>query len=199
MSRGSSGLPVSAQARMAEIKRSGTWALSTAEFTAIRSVGFVPAGQAFGAAVFSIKNAGSYGCPTYRFKEEGLLARETASSRYRQPVVRTVVSGSKGRTHSGRWCVFVCRAAYRDRPDGCRGRGARRAWRGGGPAYRRAVPGRRAGVQRIRDRDLRSRRAASPAAVHLRAFRSGVHQADAGRVGAGRFSAGHLGRGAALR
>ena len=61
-------LPRTAQARMAEIKASGTWgsALSTAEFAAIRSVGFEPAGQAFGAAVFSLKNAGTYGCPTYK-------------------------------------------------------------------------------------------------------------------------------------
>ncbi len=99
MSPGSPGLPDSAHARMAQIRGSGTWgsALSTAEFAAIRSVGFVPVGQVFGAIVFSIKNAGSYGCPTYRFKEEGPLARAAAGSRYRpQPVVRTVVSGSKG-------------------------------------------------------------------------------------------------------
>src|SRR5579863_5859003 len=85
MSLGPNDLPRTARARMAEIKRSGTWgsALSTAEFAAIRSVGFVPVGLAFGAAVFSIKNAGSYGCPTYRVKTEGLAS-------YRQPVVRTV-------------------------------------------------------------------------------------------------------------
>jgi hypothetical protein len=68
MSLNSQGLPRTAQVRLAEIKASGTWrsALSTAEFAAIRSVGFEPAGQAFGAAVFSLKNAGTYGCPTYR-------------------------------------------------------------------------------------------------------------------------------------
>jgi hypothetical protein len=49
----------------------------------------VPVGQAFGAVVFSINNAGSYGCPTYRVKTE-------RQASYRQPVVRTVVSGSKG-------------------------------------------------------------------------------------------------------
>jgi uncharacterized protein YbjQ (UPF0145 family) len=91
MSQGSPDLPDTARARMAGIKKSGTWgsALSTAEFTAIRSVGFVPVGQVFGAVVVSIKNAGSYGCPTYRVKTE-------RSASYRQPVVRTVVSGSKG-------------------------------------------------------------------------------------------------------
>lgn len=99
MSPGSLDLPESAQSRMAEIKASGTWgsALSTAEFTAIRSVGFVPVGQAFGAVVFSIRNAGSYGCPTYRERTERSEARSTASSWYRQPVVRTIVSGSKGK------------------------------------------------------------------------------------------------------
>jgi uncharacterized protein YbjQ (UPF0145 family) len=99
MAQGSRGLPETAQARMAEIKASGTWgsALSTAEFTAIRNDGFVPVGQAFGAVVFSIKNAGSYGCPTYRERPGRESSRPTASSSYRQPVVRTVVSGSKGK------------------------------------------------------------------------------------------------------
>src|SRR5579859_4849483 len=91
-------LPETAQARMAEIKASGTWgsALSTAEFTAIRSVGFAPAGQVLGAAVFSIKNVGSYGCPSYRVKTEQPSARTASSSWYRQPAVHTAVSGSKG-------------------------------------------------------------------------------------------------------
>jgi uncharacterized protein YbjQ (UPF0145 family) len=96
MSHASPDLPDTARARLAEIKASGTWgsALSTAEFTAIRSVGFMPVGQAFGAVVFSIKNVGSYGCPTYRVKVE----RGSASSsryQYRQPTARTVVSGAK--------------------------------------------------------------------------------------------------------
>lgn len=52
---------------MAEIKASGTWgsSLSTAEFAAIRSVGFEPAGQVLGAAVFNIGYRGGYGCPSY--------------------------------------------------------------------------------------------------------------------------------------
>jgi uncharacterized protein YbjQ (UPF0145 family) len=50
---------------MAEIRRSGTWgsALSTAEFAAIRSVGFEPAGQVLGAAVYNIGFTGGYNCP----------------------------------------------------------------------------------------------------------------------------------------
>ena len=94
MSQGSSGLPESAQARLAEIKASGTWAsaLRTAEFTAIRSVGFVPVGQAYGATVVSIKNAGSYGCPTYRPGTE----RRSDGPGSRMPVAHTAVTGSRG-------------------------------------------------------------------------------------------------------
>ncbi len=60
-----SGLPSAARARMAEIRGSGTWgsALSTEEFAAIRSVGFEPAGQVLGAAVYNIGYTGGYGCP----------------------------------------------------------------------------------------------------------------------------------------
>jgi uncharacterized protein YbjQ (UPF0145 family) len=94
MSQGSSGLPESAQARLAEIKASGTWAsaLTTAEFSAIRTVGFVPVGQAYGATVVSIKNAGSYGCPTYRPGTE----RKQEGPGSRKPVAHTAVSGSRG-------------------------------------------------------------------------------------------------------
>ncbi len=61
------GLPAAAQARMAEIKASGTWgsALTVGEFTAIKAVGFEPAGQVFGAAVFNIGYPGGSSCPTY--------------------------------------------------------------------------------------------------------------------------------------
>ncbi|HEV2452063.1 MAG TPA: heavy metal-binding domain-containing protein [Streptosporangiaceae bacterium] len=50
---------------MAEIRSSGTWgsALSTDEFAAIRGVGFEPAGQVLGAAVYNIGYTGGYGCP----------------------------------------------------------------------------------------------------------------------------------------
>jgi uncharacterized protein YbjQ (UPF0145 family) len=58
-------LPAVAEARMAEIRRSGTWgsALTADEFAAIRSVGFEPVGQVLGAAVYSIGFTGGYNCP----------------------------------------------------------------------------------------------------------------------------------------
>jgi uncharacterized protein YbjQ (UPF0145 family) len=107
MSLSSQGLPRTAQVRLAEIKASGTWgsALSTAEFAAIRSVGFEPAGQAFGAAVFSLKNAGTYGCPTYRKGTE----RDSAWYQNRRPAVHTSGSGSKSSANSFRPLV---RAMY---------------------------------------------------------------------------------------
>jgi uncharacterized protein YbjQ (UPF0145 family) len=57
---------------MAGIQASGTWgsSLTSGEFAAIRSVGFEPVGQVFGAAVFGIAHGDGYGCP-----------RVTASSR----------------------------------------------------------------------------------------------------------------------
>jgi uncharacterized protein YbjQ (UPF0145 family) len=50
---------------MAEIRSSGTWgsALSAAEFAAIKSTGFEPAGQVLGAAVYNIGFTGGYSCP----------------------------------------------------------------------------------------------------------------------------------------
>jgi uncharacterized protein YbjQ (UPF0145 family) len=58
-------LPAVAEARMAEIRRSGTWgsALTSDEFAAIRSVGFEPAGQVLGACVYNIGYTGGYACP----------------------------------------------------------------------------------------------------------------------------------------
>jgi uncharacterized protein YbjQ (UPF0145 family) len=58
-------LPAAAEARMAEIRRSGTWgsALTSDEFAAIRSVGFEPVGQVLGAAVYNIGYTGGYNCP----------------------------------------------------------------------------------------------------------------------------------------
>jgi len=60
-----SGLPPTAEERMAEIRGSGTWssALSTAEFAAIRSSGFEPVGQVLGAAVYNVGYSGGYYCP----------------------------------------------------------------------------------------------------------------------------------------
>jgi uncharacterized protein YbjQ (UPF0145 family) len=58
-------LPAAAEARMAEIRASGTWgsALTSDEFAVIRSVGFEPVGQVLGAAVYNIGYAGGYNCP----------------------------------------------------------------------------------------------------------------------------------------
>ena len=63
--RSDSGLPSVAEARMAEIRRSGTWgsSLSTSEFAAIRSTGFEPAGQVLGAAVYNVGYTGGFSCP----------------------------------------------------------------------------------------------------------------------------------------
>ncbi|HTQ92025.1 MAG TPA: heavy metal-binding domain-containing protein [Streptosporangiaceae bacterium] len=59
-------LPAVAEARMAEIRASGTWgsALTSDEFAAIRSVGFAPAGQVLGACVYNIGYTGGYACPS---------------------------------------------------------------------------------------------------------------------------------------
>jgi len=61
----SNELPAAAEARMAEIRASGTWgsALTSDEFAAIRSVGFEPAGQVLGACVYNIGYTGGYACP----------------------------------------------------------------------------------------------------------------------------------------
>jgi uncharacterized protein YbjQ (UPF0145 family) len=50
---------------MAALRSSGTWgsALTADEFAAIRSVGFEPVGQVFGAAVYAAGAASGYGCP----------------------------------------------------------------------------------------------------------------------------------------
>jgi uncharacterized protein YbjQ (UPF0145 family) len=50
---------------MATLRASGTWgsALTADEFAAIRSTGFEPVGQVFGAAVYGAGSATGYGCP----------------------------------------------------------------------------------------------------------------------------------------
>jgi uncharacterized protein YbjQ (UPF0145 family) len=50
---------------MAALRSSGTWgsALTADEFAAIRSVGFEPVGQVFGAAVYDAGAGRGYGCP----------------------------------------------------------------------------------------------------------------------------------------
>jgi uncharacterized protein YbjQ (UPF0145 family) len=61
----SNELPPVAEARIEEIRRSGTWgsAVTSDEFAAIRSVGFETVGQVLGAAVYNIGYTGGYGCP----------------------------------------------------------------------------------------------------------------------------------------
>jgi uncharacterized protein YbjQ (UPF0145 family) len=58
-------LPAVAQARMAEIRSGGTWgsSLTSGEFAAIRSAGFEPVGQVFGAAVYAAGAASGSSCP----------------------------------------------------------------------------------------------------------------------------------------
>ncbi len=83
----SNDLPPVAEARLAEIRRSGTWgsSLSPDEFASVRSVGFEPVGQVFGAAVYNIGYAGGYGCPgawgSYSPLGYGPAARTQVSSR----------------------------------------------------------------------------------------------------------------------
>jgi uncharacterized protein YbjQ (UPF0145 family) len=81
-------LPAAAEARMAAIQSSGTWgsALTTDEFAAIRSVGFEPVGQVFGAAVYSMGSPGGYirgyQCPgAWRSSGDETPARSAAWSR----------------------------------------------------------------------------------------------------------------------
>jgi len=58
-------LPAEAEARTAEIRSSGVWgsSLTSGEFAAIRSAGFEPVGQVFGAAVFAAGSASGSSCP----------------------------------------------------------------------------------------------------------------------------------------
>jgi uncharacterized protein YbjQ (UPF0145 family) len=58
-------LPAVAQARIAGIRSSGTWgsSLTSGEFAALRSTGFEPVGQVFGAAVYAAGAASGSSCP----------------------------------------------------------------------------------------------------------------------------------------
>jgi uncharacterized protein YbjQ (UPF0145 family) len=62
---GHEDLPEAAEARLAGMRRTGTWssALTADEFAAIRSTGFEPVGQVLGAAVYNIGYTGGYACP----------------------------------------------------------------------------------------------------------------------------------------
>ncbi len=73
-------LPAAAEARLARIRSSGTWgsALTTDEFAAIRSVGFQPVGQVFGAAAYAVGYTG-YSCPgTWRPEEPAQSATQVS-------------------------------------------------------------------------------------------------------------------------
>src|SRR5215469_13308269 len=61
---------------MTESPSRGTWgsALTADEFAAIRSAGFEPAGQVFGAAVYSSGSASMYRCPGTQTPASGSLA-----------------------------------------------------------------------------------------------------------------------------
>jgi uncharacterized protein YbjQ (UPF0145 family) len=90
------GLPPIAQARMAEIKASGTWssALTTDEFAAIKSAGFDPVGQVLGAAVYNIGYRGGYGCPSYA--TFGTYNRMSSGWMGYQPSITAVSSSGSG-------------------------------------------------------------------------------------------------------
>jgi len=58
-------LPAIPEAWVQEIRSSGTWgsALTADEFAAVRSAGFEPVGQVFGASVYNAGSASGYSCP----------------------------------------------------------------------------------------------------------------------------------------
>jgi len=71
-------LPAIPETRVQEIRSSGTWgsALTADEFAAVRSAGFEPVGQVFGASVYSAGSASGYSCPgTWRSHGDGMPSR----------------------------------------------------------------------------------------------------------------------------
>src|SRR5215467_2101909 len=75
-------LPPAARERLAEQRAARTWGstLTVSEFTAVSKVGFEPAGQVLGAAVYNVGDAGDEECPY------GLAVyRREGSPAYRQP------------------------------------------------------------------------------------------------------------------
>jgi uncharacterized protein YbjQ (UPF0145 family) len=89
----SAELPAVAEARMAALRSGGTWgsALTAGEFAAIRTAGFEPVGQVFGAAVYGAGSAAGYGCP-------GVPGSSGGGS---PPQSATQVSGQGGAGSSG--------------------------------------------------------------------------------------------------
>ncbi len=76
------GLPAAARARLAEMRETRTWGSSLAvnEFAAISRVGFRPAGQVLGAAVYNVGDAGDEECPYGRavYRGEGTTTGQAA-------------------------------------------------------------------------------------------------------------------------
>ena len=73
-------LPAIPEARVQEIRSSGTWgsALTADEFAAVRSAGFEPVGQVFGASVYNAGSASGYSCPgSWGSRADGLPPRAT--------------------------------------------------------------------------------------------------------------------------
>lgn len=73
-------LPAIPEARVQEIRSSGTWgsALTADEFAAVRSAGFEPVGQVFGASVYNAGSASGYSCPgIWGSRGDGLPPRAT--------------------------------------------------------------------------------------------------------------------------
>ena len=73
-------LPAIPEARVQEIRSSGTWgsALTADEFAAVRSAGFEPVGQVFGASVYHAGSASGYSCPgIWASRGDGLPPRAT--------------------------------------------------------------------------------------------------------------------------
>ena len=62
---GGQGLPPAASARLADMAGRHSWGstLGVSEFAAISKVGFQPAGQVLGAAVWNVGDAGDEECP----------------------------------------------------------------------------------------------------------------------------------------
>jgi uncharacterized protein YbjQ (UPF0145 family) len=78
------GLPPAAAARLAEMRQTRTWGstLAVSEFAAISRVGFEPAGQVLGAAVYNVGDAGDEACPygLAVYRGEGTPAYRPAGS-----------------------------------------------------------------------------------------------------------------------
>ncbi len=73
-------LPAIPEARVQEIRSSGTWgsALTADEFAAVRGAGFEPVGQVFGASVYNAGSASGYSCPgIWGSRGDGLPPRAT--------------------------------------------------------------------------------------------------------------------------